>query len=248
MSLFKKIMGTIENEFSIGIGANRFRLINNSKVLEFKDKDNNPLTLGIDKVALPSTLTDKETPVDADLIPIGDSAASGVWKKLTWANLLAKAKTYFDTLYSTAKISMGILTSDFTTTSTDYVDVTGVTVAVEANTSYYIKWSVEIQSSAGDDVRVIIDAPSGTTLITNGYFFNNSSTPSFTRITSIAATSILAGAGGYLSVREMTGKVTTSSTAGNLKMQFKKVAHTDSANGIVKAVCQIMIIKLYMIK
>lgn len=41
----------------------------------------------------------KATPVNADEIPIADSAASFVTKKLTWANLKATLKTYFDTLY-----------------------------------------------------------------------------------------------------------------------------------------------------
>ncbi len=43
--------------------------------------------------------TSKATPVDADEIPIVDSAASNTLKKLTWANLKATAKSYFDTLY-----------------------------------------------------------------------------------------------------------------------------------------------------
>lgn len=43
--------------------------------------------------------TGKTTPVDADELGIVDSAASNVLKKLTWANLKATAKTYFDTLY-----------------------------------------------------------------------------------------------------------------------------------------------------
>lgn len=44
--------------------------------------------------------TGKTTPVDADELPIVDSAASNVLKKLTWANLKATLKTYLDTLYS----------------------------------------------------------------------------------------------------------------------------------------------------
>ena len=45
--------------------------------------------------------TSKATPVDADEIPIVDSAASNVLKKLTWANIKAALKTYFNTLYKT---------------------------------------------------------------------------------------------------------------------------------------------------
>lgn len=46
-------------------------------------------------------LTGKTTPADADEIGIVDSAASNAGKKLTWANLKATLKTYFDTLYVT---------------------------------------------------------------------------------------------------------------------------------------------------
>lgn len=43
--------------------------------------------------------TSKTTPVDADELPMVDSADSWSLKKLTWANLKATLKTYFDTLY-----------------------------------------------------------------------------------------------------------------------------------------------------
>lgn len=46
----------------------------------------------------------KTTPVDADTVPLIDSAASNVLKKVTWANVKATLKTYFDTLY--AKLTM----------------------------------------------------------------------------------------------------------------------------------------------
>jgi|GEM_PF-7134561 len=45
--------------------------------------------------------TGKTTPVDADELGLVDSAASNVLKKLTWANLKATLKTYFDGIYST---------------------------------------------------------------------------------------------------------------------------------------------------
>jgi hypothetical protein len=41
----------------------------------------------------------KTTPVDADTMGLVDSAASNVLKKVTWANIKATLKTYFDTLY-----------------------------------------------------------------------------------------------------------------------------------------------------
>jgi hypothetical protein len=41
----------------------------------------------------------KATPVDADTLALVDSEAAGVLKKLTWANLKATLKTYFDALY-----------------------------------------------------------------------------------------------------------------------------------------------------
>jgi hypothetical protein len=41
----------------------------------------------------------KTTPVDADTVGLIDSAASSVLKYVTWANIKATLKTYFDTLY-----------------------------------------------------------------------------------------------------------------------------------------------------
>ncbi len=45
--------------------------------------------------------TGKATPVDADEFPLVDSAASNVLKKVSWANLKATLKAYFDTLATT---------------------------------------------------------------------------------------------------------------------------------------------------
>lgn len=48
----------------------------------------------------------KTTPVDADTTPLIDSAASNVLKKVTWANIKATLKTYFDTLYQPVNASL----------------------------------------------------------------------------------------------------------------------------------------------
>jgi hypothetical protein len=44
--------------------------------------------------------TAKTPPIDADTMPLIDSAASNVLKKVTWLNIKATLKTYFDTLYN----------------------------------------------------------------------------------------------------------------------------------------------------
>jgi hypothetical protein len=64
----------------------------------------------------------KATPVDADTLPLTDSAASSGLKKLTWANLKAALTGYFDTLYIGATTAMLRLTSgtDVTLTSTGH--------------------------------------------------------------------------------------------------------------------------------
>jgi hypothetical protein len=49
--------------------------------------------------------TAKTTPADADTVPLIDSAASNVLKKLSWANIKATLKTYFDALYVTGPSS-----------------------------------------------------------------------------------------------------------------------------------------------
>lgn len=49
--------------------------------------------------AVIASATAKTTPVDADLVGLSDSAAATVLKKLSWANIKATLKTYFDTLY-----------------------------------------------------------------------------------------------------------------------------------------------------
>jgi hypothetical protein len=55
----------------------------------------------------------KTTPVDADELPLVDSAASNVLKKLTWVNVKATLKSYFDGLYpSGSGTSTGTNTGD----------------------------------------------------------------------------------------------------------------------------------------
>lgn len=68
--------------------------------LTWAEADANFNNLNTDKIQV-STITgatSKSTPVDADVVPIVDSVG-GLLNKLTWANIKATLKTYFDTLY-----------------------------------------------------------------------------------------------------------------------------------------------------
>ena len=47
-----------------------------------------------------NTSSEKTTPVDADKVPLTDSADSNLLKWFSWANLKATLKTYFDTFYN----------------------------------------------------------------------------------------------------------------------------------------------------
>jgi len=62
---------------------------------------------GSDAIAETHAATSKATPVDADEFPIADSAAAFILKRVTWANLNATLKTYFDTLYAYLGVTAG---------------------------------------------------------------------------------------------------------------------------------------------
>jgi hypothetical protein len=49
-------------------------------------------------------VTEKTTPVDADITELQDSASSFAMKKVTWANIKATLKTYFDGLYNSLRL------------------------------------------------------------------------------------------------------------------------------------------------
>lgn len=70
---------------------------------EMFDGQDSPYYLNRDNHTGPSA--SKATPVDADNAVLLDSAASGIAKKLSWANIKATLKTYFDTLYQAVLVS-----------------------------------------------------------------------------------------------------------------------------------------------
>lgn len=56
-----------------------------------------------------NSATAKTTPVDADMLPLMDSAASNIMKKLSWTNIKATLLTYFNTLYHSLTVTFAEL-------------------------------------------------------------------------------------------------------------------------------------------
>ena len=70
--------------------------------------------------------TDKTTPIDTDNLLIEESG--GLFKKLSWANIKATLKTYFDTLYATpayvdGKMVLGTAVNSTSGTSIDFTRI-----------------------------------------------------------------------------------------------------------------------------
>lgn len=77
--------------------------------------------------------TSKTTPVDADELPLVDSAASFGLKKLTWANLKATVKSYYDSVSST--LTNKDLTSGTNTFPTFNQNTTGTAAGITGKTT-----------------------------------------------------------------------------------------------------------------
>lgn len=86
-----------------------------------------------------AALTAKASPVDADGVPITDSQASGVAKFLSFTNMKAFLKTYFDTLYQPLSAILTNTTASFTAADETKLDgieaLADVTDAVNVGSS-----------------------------------------------------------------------------------------------------------------
>ncbi len=134
-----------------------------------------------------NSATGKTTPVDADAFAMMDSAAGNATKKLTWANLKATLKTYFDTLYAvvgafaakganTDITSLGNNTSTIYTTagtSTAYtITPTPAIAAYAAGQSFVVNFNAASGASPTLQISGIATPPNLVEELSDGTFTN----------------------------------------------------------------------------
>lgn len=104
-----------------------------------------------------NSLTAKTTPVDTDNLAIQETG--GLLKKLTWANIKATLKTYFDTLYNLYNPTPIIATGTATfTATTNNISLTGIGVGVEIGDVIQISGAIDAKNNSEFTVEVITNA------------------------------------------------------------------------------------------
>lgn len=102
-----------------------------------------------------NSLTAETTPVDTDNLAIQETG--GPLKKLTWANIKATLKTYFDTLYSKLTPTIATGTATFTAT-TNNINLTGIGVGIEIGDVIQISGADDSKNNSEFTIEVITDA------------------------------------------------------------------------------------------
>ena len=109
---------------------------------------------GVDADSIASAIVGvagKTTPIDADTVPLIDSAAANVLKELTWANLKATIKSYYDSV--TATLTNKTLTNPI-------INYTDTTIGMNVKCRVYLN---------ADQINLTHDTPTKVLLDLEGY-------------------------------------------------------------------------------
>ncbi len=179
--------------------------------------------------AINAAAASKNPPIDADTFPITDTAAANIIKKVSFTNLKAFLKTYFDTLYANIAGSVSQVFSASTielghaTDTTFAREAAGIgsieneilngyaTTATAAGTTTLTRASAKNQVFTGATTQTVT-LPTTGTILGQQYIISNKSTGKVTVQSSGANTVLVLGTG---MVVTFTAQVATPTTAAN---------------------------------
>lgn len=200
------------------------------------------------------TSKSKVTPVDADNLFLQDSTDSNIWKKLSYANLKATLKTFFDTIYAnTSDLDLKadkelflIQQSDRTLTSNTSaqnifdVGISGSgAITLLANSTYHFELEMSMTNLSTTSGTISLSFDAGTANITlfkgtslgKKATLNNASTPQFVFFESTAVLPVTSATNNATANVRVTG-VLTCTTAGTI---LPRVTMSQASASSVKA-------------
>ena len=125
-------------------------------------EDGADVTDSVNVGSVNAAATSKTTPIDADSFPIVDSAASNVIKRVTFTNLKAFLKTYFDTLYQA--VGSHITASSTDTLTNKRMQPRTASSTTSSNLSPSLS-TANVYYRTTQTATLTIDAPTGTPVI-----------------------------------------------------------------------------------
>lgn len=179
--------------------------------------------VALDYATVTHAATSKTTPVDADEIGLWDSV-TGLIRKLTWANLKATLKTYFDTMYHIG--GSKCLTANATTSSVTAV-ATNLAFAIGINEVYDIDiYGSASKATSAEGLKLAIGAPAGCVVVgiaeQGGATLAAPLVPSLISAINTLGTAFATGIGIRVGFRAHI-RVVNAGTAGNITLQFATV-------------------------
>jgi len=179
--------------------------------------------------------TAKATPVDADQLPLVDSAASNVLKKLTWVNVKATLKTYFDTLYtnntgtvtSVAAITLGTTGTDLSSTVANGTTTPAITLQVPSASA------ANRGALLAADWTTFNSKQAGGTYVTPTTLNNNTLPASVTNLTT-SGTNTMSAYGAGIATFSAAGVISSTATTGtgSVPLQTATVTAWTPASGV----------------